>query len=1082
MKTKKVKRNIQKLLLTIIASILVLTGTFLYFKDLIFVNARDVKISNLTSTSATITWVTDKKTPGMLLMNEGSKFSNSMLDLFTSEKVYDQRDIHTKATRQAIDGKRRYTHYVTIADLKPNDKYTFKISNGIRIWDINDVDQNAEWYSVENMSDFSFNTQDLDNGNFSLPQTLSGDLLDQEASPYSDGIIFVKVYPVKSDGKIDEEKGSQIISSYVDKSGGWILDYSLATSTLESNLNEAYIFAHIENKSDIPGQFEKVAEGNTEVKLFKYDRMQSLKENFIPQFASKVQAAGRSMCCALIVSGRENVYFDYENDSTCDSCGACFPVGKPVAGGTIKEVGEVQVSGSNDSERRNSCESMTRLASEGLPSGSSSGGSGNFAGTCNASLKDSEFELKEIDRERFISYANRLAGDGSQAAECYNYVVCKARQNGINPAMMLNIWVHESAASNYKRFPGVEDMGIHCYGGAGNYPAYPCNQTPKEDIKAQTEMFGLLPHTKCLNGGFDIIKWSTGFWTGNCTDTSYGERYYTDLKLQWSSYGIGSFPNWMKNPSTAKPNLDCDTDGATSPESPTNGSGSGSSSGGSTSNPQPTTPTPTSDTPREMCCAVILEGQNKFMSKLTTAKSCASAFQVGTEVQIGTTTGKVQFGAEINYEKTSQVQPLCCAIKYEGRDNLYFDYENKGACNKCGECFPVGSSNGGAKVLAVGSEPVRGANDAEMRANCEATVRSASAGVPADTPRDSSGANNCNGGVYNIVCENGLPSPDGRKSSSQYGTNTRCINPNDIPKDDGIINVPITKENSTIFSQLATTIHAAEASKVKEVSGSIVKFTEDGIYNIQIGDYKVSNVPINSDARYRFFDDVNGARGFQSDKDKAVSPKDKNGIKAVKIESAYRLELNSGYNFISTNYKREPGSIVVSPNNPNDITSEALLNIGNIDEIRLTYITTYEGGKWVNGVKPREDRKVGIVGNSFIINKNQGYVIVSNSDLKGPLALILPGKSSNTKYKTTINPGWNFKGITGKIEPASAIKYISEAKSSNSLKKITITQWDSKKGFFESVQSLDSNIYGTDFTLKNGLGYFIYTDKEFSLK
>lgn len=1066
-------------------------------KNIFLADIRDVKVSNVSLTSATVTWVTDEKTPGIILIKEKGEYTNTFIDLFSSNRYYDARDVNDNGTRTVVNLTNRYTHYVTIENLKPGKDYEFRVSNGLKVWDAENSDQKSEWYAIKNVSEFKFETDSSTSERLVLPQTIYGDLQDQKDTAYDDGLVFIQLYSKGAAG-INLDNPSEIISTYVNPQGSWVLDYSSLLGDDSTN-KEAYIFAHIEDKNDIPGQFEQLKGGNVKVELFKYDRLQSLSEKFKIPFASEVKAAGPSFCCALVISGRKNVLFDYENDAPCSSCGACFPVGASAAGGTIEEVGEVEVSGSSDSEKRNNCESMVRAASEGVPSGSTSGGnSGNFGGTCNANLKDEDFELDEIDRDQFISYANRLAGDGSQADTCYNYVVCKARQNGINPAMMLNIWVHESAASNYKRFPGVEDMGIHCYAGAGDYPAYGCNQTPKEDIKAQTEMFGLLPHTKCLTGGFDIVKWSTGFWTGDCTDTSYGEKYYTDLKLQWSSYGKGPFPTWMKNPSSAQPNLDCDTDGAAPPpgSGTNNGSNNGSNNGNNngsnngsnngnnngSNNPGSIPTTPSSGTKKERCCAVLVEGSDKFSANLVNSTSCEAAQPQGSNFEGFENKGKVQYGVEITeYEIGKEAKPLCCAIQYSGKDSIYFDYENDGVCNKCGECFPVGKKVGEFTVEAVGSVDTVGSTDAEMRANCEAMSRPLSAGVPADTHEGTYMKNNCNDRTFEVVCENGLPTPINRKTGSPYGVNTRCINPNDTPKDDGIINIAISKTNSNVFTKLIGNAYAAE-SKVEEVSGSIIRFTEDGIYNIEIGDYKISNVPINSDAKYRFYENKNDTRGYQDKADIPVAPKDKNAIKAVKVEDAFRLELNSGYNFVAVNYKRDPSSIVNSPANTTDITSEAMLNIGNIDEIKVTYITTFSDGKWVAGVRPRDDRKPGLVGNSFPVKPSNGYVIVSNSDMKGAMALILPGKKVDTKVATNLIQGWNFVGFTGKIEPDSAVKYVEAEVSTNKLTKMNLTRWDTQKGLFEGVQSVSGQVYGNDYKLNNNLGYFIYTDKAFKLK
>jgi len=198
--------------------------------------------------------------------------------------------------------------------------------------------------------------------------------------------------------------------------------------------------------------------------------------------------------------------------------------------------------------------------------------SGNIgAGTCNSSLPDSEFSVPGIDKDKFIEVAESYAiwqtaaevppGSGltpNLARECYNYVVCKAEQAGVNPAMALLMWMHESAASNYTFYgigSRIEDMGIHCYTGETPDESCACGTTPSNNLKAQIELFSSLAHYDCGNG---LIGWATQYGTGSCSG-DYGTGYVAELQLEWSWFGDPSaFPTWVKDPATAQPGLNCD--------------------------------------------------------------------------------------------------------------------------------------------------------------------------------------------------------------------------------------------------------------------------------------------------------------------------------------------------------------------------------------------------------------------------------------------------------------------------------------------------------------------------------------------
>lgn len=65
-------------------------------------------------------------------------------------------------------------------------------------------------------------------------------------------------------------------------------------------------------------------------------------------------------------------------------------------------------------------------------------------------------------KDNFIRLADQWAGEECNLAEeCYNYVVNQSKNQGVNPALSLAIWLHESGASNYCHTPGVEDFGVH---------------------------------------------------------------------------------------------------------------------------------------------------------------------------------------------------------------------------------------------------------------------------------------------------------------------------------------------------------------------------------------------------------------------------------------------------------------------------------------------------------------------------------------------------------------------------------------------------------------------------------------------
>lgn len=107
-------------------------------------------------------------------------------------------------------------------------------------------------------------------------------------------------------------------------------------------------------------------------------------------------------------------------------------------------------------------------------------------------------------------YALALAGRGKNLVdECFDYVVKRSLDAGINPVYTLSIWVQESAASNYERFGcSLQDMGVN-------------NKRIAADLDAQLTAFLRLPYLypnstapQCFTGGCSIEAFSLVYQQG----------------------------------------------------------------------------------------------------------------------------------------------------------------------------------------------------------------------------------------------------------------------------------------------------------------------------------------------------------------------------------------------------------------------------------------------------------------------------------------------------------------------------------------------------------------------------------------
>ena len=138
-----------------------------------------------------------------------------------------------------------------------------------------------------------------------------------------------------------------------------------------------------------------------------------------------------------------------------------------------------------------------------------------------------------INKESFVSLANRWRTGKNYSEECYNDTVNRALCAGINPAYALWAWVHESGASNYS-IANVEDFGIHGQAAA-----------PPKDFNAQINYFLKLdPGSACVSdpriGGDYWLGFATNYLNGSCdpdeknvTNGMTGREYLAEMQTSW---------------------------------------------------------------------------------------------------------------------------------------------------------------------------------------------------------------------------------------------------------------------------------------------------------------------------------------------------------------------------------------------------------------------------------------------------------------------------------------------------------------------------------------------------------------------
>ncbi len=102
----------------IIGVYLVLQQTNLFSKAGISDIPKEVKISNISDNSFTVSWVTEEAVPGFVVFGQGESLDKTSLD-----------------DRDSGGRNSRLTHHVTLKDLTPATVYSFKIGSGTDVYD-----------------------------------------------------------------------------------------------------------------------------------------------------------------------------------------------------------------------------------------------------------------------------------------------------------------------------------------------------------------------------------------------------------------------------------------------------------------------------------------------------------------------------------------------------------------------------------------------------------------------------------------------------------------------------------------------------------------------------------------------------------------------------------------------------------------------------------------------------------------------------------------------------------------------------------------------------------------------------------
>ncbi len=158
----------------------------------------------------------------------------------------------------------------------------------------------------------------------------------------------------------------------------------------------------------------------------------------------------------------------------------------------------------------------------------------------NITRKDNQYYPK-IDG--VLDVLDRLIGGckGHYGNECYNDVYCRSIEKGVNPALPITLWVHESAGSMYAKYPDVEDFGIH----GGGIPSR--NFSAQLNHLLNVQMSPDYISGYCTDQGLtNEERWATKYARGSCNPSNIvaGKTYITEIRKYYGWLRGQNFPSW----------------------------------------------------------------------------------------------------------------------------------------------------------------------------------------------------------------------------------------------------------------------------------------------------------------------------------------------------------------------------------------------------------------------------------------------------------------------------------------------------------------------------------------------------------
>ncbi len=278
--------------------------------------------------------------------------------------------------------------------------------------------------------------------------------------------------------------------------------------------------------------------------------------------------------------------------------------------------------------------------------------------------------------------------------------------------------------------------------------------------------------------------------------------------------------------------------------------------------------------------------------------------------------------------------------------------------------------------------------------------------------------------------------------------------------------------NTSLFRDLLNPIFAnEEISNVEDTEvETVFFFPESGMYEINTYGGGTTYVMGDKDTSYFYFKNRDGIEGYQAPVDPAnpqenediIVPREIAEVSISKSTTGKEIELKKGVNIISFNFLPTKGGEEMK------LTSEDFLKLVNIGGRNVSSITYFSGGQWQGGIS-YDFEKQKTVGASFDLIFGKGYVVIAEEDV----TITVPGHDLKSSVPIAFSSGWNLVGIHGYKKQYTAKSLINSVNTVEGLTANNVSWWPTSRGMYQGFQLLSGQEYGQDFPISSDLGYFV---------